>query len=189
MAYAGISDICIDAEGRVQMTSEQRRERIAAAIRQSDSPLTGTYLAKLYNVTRQIIVQDIAILRAAGYDIIATPQGYIMPHGGRSRSVTRVFAVKHGYSEMEDELYSIVDLGGKILDVIIEHPVYGEFKARLMISTREDVDCFLAAMRKQGAEPLSALTEGVHLHTIEAESIAVLDQIERYLEGRGYLLS
>jgi len=89
---------------------------------------------------------------------------------------------------MEDELYSIVDLGGKILDVIIEHPVYGEFKARLMMSTREDVACFLTAMHKQEAEPLSALTEGVHLHTVEADSETALDQIEEVLKSKGYLL-
>ncbi|HHU77729.1 MAG: transcription repressor NadR [Caldicoprobacterales bacterium] len=170
------------------MTSEQRREKIAALIERSSSPLTGAYLAKLYNVSRQIIVQDIAILRAAGLDIIATPQGYIMPRTGQQHGLTRVIAVKHGQEEIGDELYLIVDLGGKILDVMVEHPVYGEFKARLMLATRNEVSSYLAAMRKEEAEPLSALTEGVHLHTIEADSIDVLNRIEEALKQKGYLL-
>ena len=71
---------------------------------------------------------------------------------------------------------------------MVEHPVYGEFKARLMLATRNEVSSYLAAMRKEEAEPLSALTEGVHLHTIEADSIDVLNRIEEALKQKGYLL-
>jgi hypothetical protein len=173
----------------VEMTSEQRRESILAAVRKSSKPLTGAYLARLYNVSRQIIVQDIAILRAAGYDIIATPQGYLIPRVGQSQRITRVIAVKHSRDQIEDELTTIVDLGGRILDVIIEHPVYGEFKGRLMTSSRSDVRAYLETMEKEEAKPLSALTEGVHLHTIEADSVSVLDQIEKALQEKGYLLN
>ena len=91
--------------------------------------------------------------------------------------------------DIKDELNTIVDYGGKILDVIIEHPVYGEFKARLMMSSRRDVSAYLATMEKEEAEPLSKLTEGVHLHTVEADSIAVLNQIEKVLDEKGYLLN
>lgn len=171
------------------MTSEQRRNNIITAIKRSSMPLTGAYLARLYNVSRQIIVQDVAILRAAGYDIIATPQGYIMPRGSQPQRISRVMAVKHGHNEIEDELNTIVDLGGRVLDVIIEHPVYGEFKGRLMMSSRSDIRAYLEIMKKEEAEPLSALTEGVHLHTIEADSIQVLDRIEKALLEKGYLLS
>ena len=99
--------------------------------------------------------------------------------------MTRVFAVKHSPEDIRDELNAIVDCGGKVLDVIIEHPVYGEFKASLMMSSRRDVEIYLAAMEKEGAEPLSKLTEGVHLHTVEADSIEILDNIEKVLEQRG----
>jgi transcriptional regulator of NAD metabolism len=174
--------------GVAEMTSEQRRDSIISAIERSSLPLTGAYLAKLYNVSRQIIVQDIAILRAAGYDIIATPQGYIMPRSNQPQRISRVMAVKHRHSEIEDELNTIVDLGGRILDVIIEHPIYGEFKGRLLMSSRSDVRAYLEIMEKEEAEPLSALTEGVHLHTIEAESVPVLDRIEKALREKGYLL-
>ena len=99
-----------------------------------------------------------------------------------------MIAVKHGQNDIAEELNTIVDYGGKILDVIIEHPVYGEFKTRLMLSTRNDVKAYLDAMKKEEAEPLSALTEGVHLHTIEADSITILNEIEKILVQKGYLL-
>ncbi|MGI6538197.1 MAG: transcription repressor NadR [Caldicoprobacterales bacterium] len=171
------------------MTAEQRRKSIVDAITRSSEPLTGAYLAGKYQVTRQVIVQDIAILRAAGYDIIATPRGYIIPLSNQPKKFTRVFAVKHNHEGMEEELYAIVDCGGRVLDVIIEHPVYGEFKASLLLSTRRDVDLFIETMKKEEAEPLSALTEGVHLHTIEADSHEILNEIEEILKQRGYLLN
>jgi transcriptional regulator of NAD metabolism len=170
------------------MTSEKRRESIITDLKRSDTPLTGAYLAKQYQVSRQIIVQDVAILRAAGNDVIATPQGYLLPKVNQAQRVTRVLAVKHGQNDIEDELNTIVDYGGKILDVIIEHPVYGEFKTRLMLTTRNDVMAYLESMKKEEAEPLSALTEGVHLHTIEADSIMILNEIEKVLMNKGYLL-
>lgn len=170
------------------MTSEERRESIVNAIERSSVPLTGAQLAKAHKVSRQVIVQDIAILRAAGHDIIATPQGYMMMSVVQPQGISRVMAVKHSYNKIGDELTTIVDLGGRILDVIIEHPVYGEYKGRLMITSQRDVKAYLEAMKKEDAEPLSALTEGVHLHTIEADSIQVLDRIERVLREKGYLL-
>jgi len=173
----------------VLMTAEERRDKIIASLKRSNTPLTGTYLANLFNVTRQVIVQDIAILRAAGYEIIATPQGYMIPRSSQPRGLTRVFAVKHGTEHIKDELNAIVDCGGKVLDVIIEHPVYGEFKASLMMSSQRDVEIYIDTMEKMGAEPLSKLTEGVHLHTVEADSIAVLDKIEKVLKQKGYLLN
>jgi len=179
----------MERQGGGLMTSDERRDKIIASLKQSNSPLTGASLAKQYKVSRQIIVQDIAILRAAGHDIIATPQGYLIPRTNQTRSITRVFAVKHNPEDIKDELNTIVDYGGKVLDVIIEHPVYGEFKASLMMSSRRDVAAYLATMEKEEAEPLSKLTEGVHLHTVEAESIAILNQIEKILEVKGYLLS
>ncbi len=170
------------------MTSAQRRERILAAISDARAPITGSALAGLFNVSRQVIVQDIAVLRAAGYDIIATPQGYIMPGMIQAARPTRVMAVRHGRDQIEDELMAIVDLGGRILDVIIEHPIYGEFRGRLMLYSPSDVRAYMQLMEQNDAEPLSALTEGVHLHTIEADSEQVLDRIEDMLTKKGYLL-
>ena len=59
------------------MGSIERREEIMKMLVESSRAIKGTELASLFNVTRQIIVKDIAILRAAGNNIIATPDGYI----------------------------------------------------------------------------------------------------------------
>lgn len=171
------------------MSADERRQKIVNIIRESARPVTGTYLAGLLGVSRQVIVQDIAILRAAGEEIIATPQGYMIPQNMYPRRYRRVIACKHSEDGIEDELMTIVDLGGTVLDVSVEHGVYGEFKARLMIKSPSDVRAFMEAMRRENAEPLSSLTEGVHLHTIEADDPALLDRIEEALREKGYLLS
>lgn len=170
------------------MDSVDRREAILSDIVNSNKPLTGGMLAGKYNVTRQVIVQDIAILRAAGHEIIATPQGYIIPKYNDSKTVSRIIASKHDVEGIEDELITIVEHGGSVLNVIIYHPLYGEFKGQLMISSIQDVHNFIRRMNKEGAEPLSSLTEGVHLHQIEANNIEILDKIEEALDKKGYLL-
>lgn len=169
------------------MSAKKRRKSIIDQIKSSSSPITGSELAKGYGVSRQVIVQDIAILRASGYEIIATPQGYMIPSAYQQR-VSRVMAVKHSQEQIEDELMTIVDLGGKVVDVIIEHPIYGEYKGSLQLSSPSDVRAYLKIMEKNDAEPLSALTEGVHLHTVEAESQETLDRIESALNKKGYRL-
>ena len=170
------------------MDGDERREKILEEILSSPKPLTGTYFSKLFDVSRQVIVQDIALLRAAGHDIIATPQGYMHP-GSLGQHHRRTIACRHYVDRMEEELLTIVDLGGKILDVVVEHPVYGEFKGQLMIGSRRDVDDFIYRMNSAGAEPLSALTEGVHIHTIEAEDEQTLDLIIEELKKKNLLLS
>jgi uncharacterized protein len=97
-------------------------------------------------------------------------------------------ALKHKPCQIQDELSTIVDLGGSVKDVVIEHPVYGEFRADLMINSPSDLRAFMAKMQKEQAEPLSSLTEGIHLHTIEADSDDVLDRIEQALKVKGYLV-
>ncbi|HZK34289.1 MAG TPA: transcription repressor NadR [Bacillota bacterium] len=167
--------------------SEQRRDNILVTMNKSKAPITGSKLAKKFNVSRQVVVQDIAILRAAGFDIIATPRGYMMPGASQPRP-SCVMAVKHNHAQIGDELMSIVDLGGKVLDVIIEHPIYGEYKGSLQLSSPSDVRAYMKVMDKNDAEPLSALTEGIHLHTVEADTIEILDAIEKVLMDKGYLL-
>ena len=60
------------------MTGSKRREELINTIKSSTSPISGKTLAQLYDVSRQVIVQDIALLRTAGYDIISTNRGYIL---------------------------------------------------------------------------------------------------------------
>ncbi|WP_416198994.1 MAG: Transcription repressor NadR [Sporanaerobacter sp.] len=172
------------------MDSEERRKEVFNVLKSSKEPVKGTELAKKMGVSRQVIVQDIAILRASGLDIVATPQGYIIFGNEEERKVVRTIVCKHsGYSEIEDELYTIVDAGGKVLDVIVEHPLYGEIKSPLMISSRLDVDEFVKNLKATKAEPLSSLTDGVHIHSIEIEDEKIFEKIIEELKNKKYLIS
>ena len=130
-----------------------------------------------------------AILRAAGCEIYATPQGYMLPAAKVPTAVTAKLACSHDRNEMAEELRIIIDHGGKVLDVIVEHGVYGEIKANLMLATRRDLEAFLSSLEKSGAEPLSLITGGIHLHTIEAPAEYALQAIKAELNERGILLS
>ena len=167
--------------------SDARRARILDIIRSAKSPVTGTDLAATLGVSRQIVVQDMAILRAAGEEIVATPRGYLPAPGPRERApYQEVLAVQHGRDQIEAELTALVDLGLRVVDVVVEHPVYGELRGLLMIESRADVKDFLR--RLEGAEPLSALTRGVHLHTVESSRAGAIEEAKKALRELGILL-
>jgi uncharacterized protein len=168
------------------LASNQRRELLLEKITNNKSPITGTELAKEFKVSRQVIVQDIAILRAAGHNILATAQGYLI-ETERNRATRIIVSSHETENQIEEELNIIVDLGGKILDVIVEHPIYGHISSPLMISNRYQVQEFMDKIRTGGARPLSLLTGGVHLHTIEAENQDNLNKIEEALLDKGFL--
>lgn len=170
------------------MDSQERRQAILDYIIKSQKPIKGSQLAKFFEVSRQVIVQDIALLRAGGEEIIATPQGYMVPKSLDRREYRRVIACQHGEEGMEEELMTIVNYGGTVIDVVVEHEIYGEFKAELMISSPYDVKNFVSDMQEKGLRPLSCLREGIHLHTIEAQDPKILDKIEEALKKRGFLL-
>jgi len=168
----------------------ERRLKIMEILSASTLPVTGSELASKFGVSRQVIVQDIALIRASGQDILATPQGYILTHIlAGAGAVTRTLAVKHSSNELEKELLIIVDNGGKVLDVVVEHPLYGELRGMLMLSSRRDVYDFMLNLYQTNAQPLSALTEGVHIHTVEAPEVMVLNNIEMELGKAGILLN
>ncbi|WP_093797019.1 transcription repressor NadR [Sporomusa acidovorans] len=169
------------------MEAKVRRDKIAGLLQQSKQPITGTSLAKKLGVSRQVIVGDIAILRAAGADIYATPQGYVILQAAAPATVRVKLACRHDSKRMEEELATIIDNGGRVLDVSVEHPVYGEIKATLMLSSRRDLAEFLQKSAESGAAPLSLVTGGVHLHTVEAASTEVLDKIAAELKTLGIL--
>lgn len=149
------------------MDSNTRRTAILDAIRQSDQPLSASKLAKQFHVSRQLIVGDVALLRAQGMEIIATPRGYVSDQDENS-GVIRKIAVEHRPEDLETEIYTIVDLGGALIDVIIDHPLYGELCGSLHIYSRYDADQFFQKVKEEHARPLSDLTDGIHLHTIQA---------------------
>lgn len=171
---------------RVQW-GEERRRGIVGVLRKARAPVVGSDLARRLDVSRQVIVQDIALLRARGQKILATPRGYLMLDDGPKVSAS--LACCHStYEEMEDELSTIVGLGGTVVDVMVQHPLYGEIRGLLMLRTQEDVLGFLARMKESGAEPLSRLTKGVHVHTVGAPDAATLQKITEALRQKGHLL-
>lgn len=170
------------------MKGEERRERIMTLLKESKKPVKGGEMSLTFNVSRQVIVQDIALLRAEGNEIISTPQGYLLLTES-SGMIRRVVAVKHDEKDIEDELKTIVKMGGSIIDVTIEHKIYGELTGKLMIKSIYDVEQFVSDIKKEGAAPLSQLTGGVHIHTIEADSIDIMNRIIEALNKKGYLIS
>lgn len=164
-----------------------RRDRILELISSASGPITGAELAQQLGVSRQIVVQDMAILRARGAEIVATPRGYV-PGGRPVRGALyrEVLAVQHARDQIEIELITLVDLGLRVLDVIVEHPVYGELRGHLLIESRADVRAFMQQLGQ--AEPLSVLTRGVHLHTVETSRAGAIDEALRALRDLGILL-
>lgn len=169
------------------MDTETRRSEILNALTRAGDPITGTDLAGRFGVSRQVIVQDIAILRARGEQVLATPRGYMYPTR-EDKSECEVLACRHTRDQIEEELGLIVDLGGKVLNVIVEHPLYGELCGTLMIASRRDLSQYLERLNQTKASPLSALTGGVHLHTIEAPEREVINEIAAALRKAGFLI-
>lgn len=173
-----------------KILGEDRRELILNWLKEADQPITGNLLATKTNVSRQVIVQDISILKARNYPILATAQGYVfMQERLNNHMLSRVIACKHLPEETELELNMIVDHGGIIKDVVVEHPVYGDLTASLMIRNRRDVKEFINKMEVTQASLLSQLTDGVHLHTIEARTNQQLEEICNELMKAGFLLT
>jgi len=172
------------------MEGKDRRERLIALLQQADTPISGTELAKQLGVSRQVIVQDIALLRAINKNILSTNKGYLLhvPERGKD-CVKRSFAVSHTKEQIQDELYTIVDYGGKVLDVVVEHDIYGQIMVDLILCNRLDVDEFVERIENSKSRPLKVLTDGEHWHTVEATSEKALDKIEEKLRERGYLRS
>jgi len=165
----------------------RRRRRIVAWMRTHGGPIPGGELAKVFRVSRQSLVQDVAILRASGEDIVSTPRGYRLPEGA-GRGYRAVLACRHAPERTEEELQILVDHGVKILDVIVEHPLYGELRGSLEIESRADLEDFLAHVSASHALLLSSLTGGVHLHTIEASRPEMISRAKAKLRARGFLL-
>lgn len=168
------------------MEGNVRRQKIIEILKNSDKPVSGTALAKKFGVSRQVIVQDVALLRAVEKNILATARGYMI-FEEKANKFFRCFRVNHSQEAIRDELMLIVDNGGKVLDVAIDHDIYGQIRADLVLTSPEDVDAFCDKVAASQAKPLNILADGDHMHTVEAASVTILDNIERALKERGYL--
>lgn len=166
------------------MKGLDRRKEIIARLLSADSPISGGALAENFSVSRQIIVGDISLLKASGYDILSTHHGYILQG---SPLKERVLKLKHSTEETEDELNTIVDLNGTVADVFVWHKVYGKVQAKLNIFSRLQVKQFIEGVRSGKSSELMNITGGYHYHTVRAESEQALDAIEEALRKKGYI--
>lgn len=173
-----------DTEGCRYMNGEERREKILKVLRESDTPVSGSRLAGMFSVSRQVIVQDIALIRASGKDIVSMARGYVLQE---KHGVTRVFKVIHTDEQVRDELETIVDLGGTVEDVFIYHRVYGVIRGKLGLSSRRDIERYMEKISGGSSHLLKNTTSGYHYHTVTADNSQTLDLIQKALGEKGYL--
>lgn len=166
---------------------DARRKKIIEILRQESSPVSGSEIAKRVGVSRQVIVQDIALLRTAYDNLFSTNRGYLLYEEGKNPCARRVVKVKHRKEDIVRELDIVVDAGGRVVDVIVEHEIYGALTGELKIRSRADVRNFMRRVEEHQTKPLTELTDGVHFHTIEAEDEETLDEIVRQWKDAGFL--
>jgi hypothetical protein len=172
----------------VRPPGSRRRAQLLDLLSSRPGPHAGDTLAERFGVSRQAIVHDIAVLRAEGAPILATVRGYLLAEAADRPAHRAVVTVRHRPDQAEDELLSLVDAGVRVVDVIVEHPVYGELRGDLHLASPADVREWAASARRTGVRFLSELTGGVHLHTLEAESDLALNRARASLAERGYLV-
>ncbi len=170
------------------MDAAQRRREILDLLKAARQPVSAGTMAVQFQVSRQIIVGDIALLRAANVDIAATPRGYILnSRNGEEDRLVHTIACKHDRENLARELYLIVDNGCGLIDVTVEHAVYGQISGQLHIFSRYDADNFLDKLSNDHVSPLCDLTGGVHLHTIACHSEEAYKRVLAELRANGIL--
>lgn len=167
------------------MNKDQRRQEIVLYLMASKKPVSGTTLSEKFNVSRQIIVQDIALLKTTGHDIISTHNGYILQ---KMPYCERIIKVLHTKDQTEDELMTIINLGGIVADVFVWHKAYGKITAPLNMYNKLHVEEFMEQIRSGKSRELMDITGGYHYHTIRATTEQVLDLIEQELTNKNYLM-
>ncbi|MGC6177295.1 transcription repressor NadR [Lacrimispora sp. 38-1] len=172
------------------MDGSRRRKKIVELLNEEGQPVSGGDLARRLGVSRQVVVQDIALLRAENEKIISTNKGYLLhrDEDEDTQACIRVFRTSHRTEDTLDELNTIVDYGGRLKNVLIEHQLYGQIEVDLIINNRLDAAEFVEHMKSSKDQPLNVLTGGCHYHTVEADSEKNLDFIEAELKKKGYLI-
>ena len=168
---------------------DHRRTEILCLLKERGTPLSGAALAKELGVSRQVIVQDIALIRAENHDILSTNKGYVYRIESEEISQPkRVFHVRHTTQEVLDEFLTVLELGGTVLDVAVEHEIYGQIRVDLLIETAQDAREFVRKLSNCRDNPLKVLTDDCHYHTVAAPSEKLLDLIEKDLSEKGFLM-
>ena len=168
------------------MNGEKRRENLLKILQESDTAVSGAKLAEKFNISRQVVVQDIALLRAKSYNIISTHKGYILQDKG---SIQRVFKVKHSEEKMLEELNIIVDCGGRVEDVFVYHKLYGVIRVEMNVKSRRDARKYVDGIKGGVSVPLEQITSEYHYHTVTADSKETLEEIQNELQSNGYLVA
>ena len=170
------------------MIGEERRSKILKKLMESEEPMSGAALAKAFRVSRQVIVQDIALMRAERHDIMSTNKGYLYRNGKLDTTFPkRVFFVKHTTEQVLEEFLTVIELGGRVLDVAVEHELYGQIRVELLIETEQDARDFVDRLARCRDNPLKVLTGDCHYHTVSAPSEKLLDLIEQELKTKGFM--
>lgn len=170
------------------MTGEERRNQILQMLQTRTAPLSGTALAEHFHVSRQVIVQDIALMRAENHDVLSTNRGYLCRRTESAPSLPkRVFFVRHTTGQVLEEFETILELGGRVLDVVVEHELYGQIRVELLIETKQDAREFYDKLLRSRDKTLKVLTDDCHYHTVAAPSDTLLDLIEQALLKKGFL--
>lgn len=167
-----------------EMTGTDRRKKLLTLMRESDIPLSGARLGRETGVSRQVVVQDIALLRTEGHPVVSTARGYYL---AVEKQAVRIMKMFHTNEQVEEELTTIVDFGGTVLDVMVNHRVYGKVSAQLNIKSRRDVQKFVEDLNSGKSTPLLNVTSGYHFHRIGAENEEILDEIEEALKKKNFL--
>lgn len=171
------------------MTGEERRNKILKKLMESSQPMSGAALARAFQVSRQVIVQDIALMRAEHYDIMSTNKGYLYRNAEADTAFPkRVFFVRHTTEQVLEEFLAVIELGGRVLDVAVEHELYGQIRVDLLIESRQDAVEFAQRVSVCRDNLLKLLTDDCHYHTVSAPSEKLLDLIEAELKQKGLLL-
>ncbi len=167
------------------MKADKRRQEILSLLGNTDNPIPANVLKERLGISRQVIVQDIAILRANGYDIISTNRGYVLNSKAKA---SRVFKCRHNFEELVEEGALILDGGGRIEDIFVNHRIYGRISARLGLYNKTHVEELYRSLVSGASKPLMSVTDGYHYHTVTADSESALDEIEQKLRLRGFLI-
>lgn len=174
----------MQSEREVKMKAKERQTAIANKLLSAKEAVSGKSLSEEFGVSRQIIVQDIANLKVKGFDIVSTHNGYLIL---QSPLHERILKLKHSKDETEEELKTIVECGGTVVNVFVWHKVYGKLEADLNISTMFHIEKFLDGVRSGKSTELMNITGGYHYHTIRAESKEALDRIETILSEKNFI--
>ena len=166
------------------MNTAQRRTEILKLLQQEEKPVAARAMASQFGVSRQVIVQDMAVIRAATPGILSTTRGYVIQ---QDSSCVREFKVRHESDQTAEEMNLIVDCGGRVKNISISHRVYGRITAEMDIRSRQDVQEFLQALAGGASTVLSTATDGYHYHLVEAATPDRLDLIGQALQDAGFL--